>query len=423
VDRLSSTLLAKEKQELRSIPPYFTKLLDVLKFTGARGELRSFTDSEWRQILSHWSTVRLTLPLSHRFGDDLPDWVRGEIDKNIADNTERYRRIKTDYLEIANALQKAGIEHVVLKGFAQWPACMQGPHLRGQADIDLYFPPETVFSARDVVCSLGYAWHEDLELKFGDHLLPLEKQIDWQWRGKHFDPDIPVSIELHFRFWNEATTHLRPMGLEQFWFRRIKRQFDGLVCPALDEGDALAYSALHALRHLLSRHLPPYHVYDIAWFLHSKADDATFWKKRGELHHDSLRLLEAVAFRLAKEWFACRLPEELEIEIRSLPAGVQRWFQEYADSPLIALLRSNKDVLWLHLNLLDRRSDKRSILWKSLLPAPRRHEKPVARWTMLNYSQYLIHAISRVPHHLRPLPRMLRHGFHRWWSTLLQKNA
>src|SRR5262249_9322117 len=283
---------------MRGIPLHFRKLLDVLKFSGARaGELRSITDSEWRKILSHWSTVRLTLPLRHRFGDELPDWVRAEIDENIADNLERYRRIKTDYLEIANALRQAGIGHLVLKGFAQWPGYMQGPHLRAQTDIDLYVPPETVFNAREVVCCLGYTWQEGLNPKFADHLLPLERQIHWKWRGNHFDPEIPVSIELHFRFWNEATTRLRPMGLEQFWSRRIEMQLNGFVCPALDEADGLAYSALHALRHLLCRHLPPYHIYDIAWFLHTKADDAGFWKKRKELHHDSLRLLEAVCFR------------------------------------------------------------------------------------------------------------------------------
>jgi len=401
-----------------SSPRHFRAVLNALKFSGAqRNELRSLTDSEWKEILSHWGLLRLTLPLRHICSDDLPNWVRAQIDENIADNAERCRRIKKAYLEIANALREARVEHLVLKGFAQWPAYMQGPHLRTQTDIDCFCPTEAIFRARDVVCGLGYQWHEGLKPKLTDHLPALEKQIDWQWRGNHFDPDIPAPVELHFQFWNEASTRLRPTGLEQFWSRRIERQLDGFACPALCEVDAAAYSALHMLRNLLVGGLTPHNVYEIAWFLHTNTDDAAFWRKRQELHHASLRLLEAVCFKLAKEWFACRLPEDVEEETRSLPTGVKQWFQTYSHSPLIALLRPNKDVLWLHLSLLESPSDRRSILWKSFVPMPMRPAEPVKHWTVRTYGIFIIRAISRVPHHLRPVPRMLWHGLHRWRST------
>src|SRR5262249_36056439 len=153
------------------------------------------------------------------------------------------------------------------------------------------------------------------------------------------------------------------------------------------------------------------------WFLHTNADDAAFWRKRQELHHDSLRSLETVCFRLAKEWFACRLPEEVEKETWSLPAGVKQWFQTYADSPLKALVRPNKDALGLHRSLLESPSDRRSILWKSLLPAPMRPGEPMKRWTPRTYSIFFLHVISRVPHHLRLFPRTLWQSFHRSSST------
>jgi SAM-dependent methyltransferase len=360
--------------------------------------------------------VRFTLPLRQVCGDDLPGWVRVQIDQNISDNTERFERIKDVYLEIATALRDADIEHLVLKGFAQWPAYMQGPHVRTQSDVDVFCPPESIFHARDTVCSLGYASHQDFEAKFVDHLPALGRQNNWQWRGRHFEPDIPISVELHFRLWNETDTRLRPMGLEEFWFRRIERQVDGFTCPALDPVDALAYAALHVLRSVLYGGLTPYHVYEIAWFLHTNSDDDAFWKKRDELHHRSLRLLETVCFRLANDWFGCRLPEEVEKEMRSLPPQVELWFQKYRDSRFAFLLDANKDALWLHSSLLESASDKWSVLFKGLFPAPTRPAEGTGRWTPRTYRKFVTHVISQAAFHARLLPRTLWHGF-RWWLT------
>ncbi len=402
---------------MRKIPPHIRAVLEALQFRGARRDaLRTLTDAEWKDILSHWAWVRLTLPLRQVCGEDLPHWVRSEIDQNIADNTERFERIKKTYLEIAGALRDANLEHLVLKGFAQWPAYMQGPNVRTQSDIDLFCPPESVFHARDTLGELGYRWLPGLENKLSDHLPPLEKQDEWQWRGKHFDPEIPVSVELHFRFWNEAHTRLGPRGLEEFWIRRVERQLHDFTFPALEQPDSLAYAALHVLRHLLTRGLLPYHVYEISWFLHTNADNKPFWKKRQESHHDSLRSLEAVCFRLATDWFDCRLPGEVDEEIRSLPTPVQQWFQKYGDSPLACLLRPNNDALWLHLSLLKSPADKRSVLCRGFLPIlpP---AVAVKRWTLRNYGEYFVHAISRVPYHSRLLPRTLWGGFRWWWST------
>lgn len=416
--RSPSHVLTQRDESMRNLPPHIKAVLEALKFHGARRDaLRTMTDSEWKAILSHWGFVRLALPLRQVCGDDLPNWVRSEIDQDITDNTERFERIKKAYLEIADGLRHANLEHLVLKGFAQWPPHMQGPNVRAQSDIDLFCPPESVFHARDALCELGYRWLPGLvENKLSDHLPPLEKPTAWQWRGKHFDPEIPVSVDLHFRLWNEAGTRLRPLGLEPFWFRRVERQLDGFTFLALDQLDSLAYSALHMLRDLLFGGLLPSHVYEISWFLHTNADDGAFWKKREELHHDSLRSLEAVCFKLATDWFGCRLPEEVEKEISSLPTPVQQWFQKCGDSPLACLLRPNKDALWLHASLLKSPADKRSVLFRGIFPIPMLTAAAVKRWTLRNYGEFAAHVISRVPYHSRLFLRTLWGGSRWWWS-------
>ena len=208
---------------MRSLPSHVTAVMDALSFSHARRDaLRAMTDSEWKQILSHWGFVRLTLPLRQRCSDDLPQWVREQIDQNIDDNTERFTRIQTAYREIGNALDHSGVEHVVLKGFAQWPAHMQGPHLRAQSDIDLYCPSESILRARDALQGLGYESAQGKEHQDSDHLPEMVRKSDWQWRGRPFDPDNPAGVDLHFRFWTKSLTRLDPKGLDEFWGRRVR---------------------------------------------------------------------------------------------------------------------------------------------------------------------------------------------------------
>ena len=84
------------------------------------------------------------------------NWVRSQIDRNLADNAQRFERIKAVYCEFANALRDTGAEHLVVKGFAQSPDFVEHPRFRLQSDIDAYCPPESISRAREVLSRLGY---------------------------------------------------------------------------------------------------------------------------------------------------------------------------------------------------------------------------------------------------------------------------
>lgn len=403
---------------MRSLPPHVTAVLEALSFGHSRRDgLRAMTDSEWKHILSHWGFVRLTLPLRHRCGDDLPLWVREQIDHYIDDNTERFRRIRQSYIQIGAALDAANVEHVVLKGFAQWPAYMLSPRFRAQSDIDLYCPTESILRARDALAGLGYESAQGKEHQDTDHLPVMARKTDWEWQGNYFDPEMPASIDLHFRFWSKALTRLDPNGLDEFWTRRIERQLGDLSFPALSQADSLGYCGLHVLKNLFLGGLLPYHVYELSWFLHTNADDGAFWKEWRGVHHDSLRSLEAVCFRLAKDWFACRLPPEAEEEIALLSAPVQKWFEDCGNSAVADVIHPNKDALWLHLSLLASASDKRSVFFARIFPVSVPPVRAVTRWPLRIYRKFSQHAISRATYHLRLLPPTLWRGFRWWWSA------
>jgi hypothetical protein len=359
--------------------------------------------------------MHLTISLGQICGDDLPAWVRSRIDQNICDNRERFERVKAIYLEMASALREASAEHLVLKGFAQSPDFVKDPGLRMQGDLDLFCPPESILRARDALSRLRYETIHGLEHQPTDHLPSMMRKTAWEWRGNYFDPELQIGVDLHFRFWNEATSRLSINGLDQFWIRRIERR-DPFSFPTLSAVDTLGYAALHVFHHVQFGGLRPYHVYELASFLQAHADDDWFWKEWKDQHDCSLRRVEAVSFKLATVWFACRISEDVEKEINNLPTAVQRWFHKYADSPLDSLVRPNKDALWLHLGLLESARDKRFVFYSSLLPTRVPPIEAVRRWSLGTYAKFLTYAISRLAYHLRKGPETVWKGF-RWWVS------
>ena len=381
--------------------------------------LQSLDDREWARALSFCDGAGLTLVLGAAARDSLPGWVRDRIERDLANNTQRHERAKAALFEIQDWLATEGIAPLVLKGFTQAPAFIPDPALRPQYDIDLYCPQADVLRARDLLLEHGYEPLLEFEDFPTDHLPVMVRKTGWQWRGDFFDPDIPFSVELHFRFWDEHTEHLPVPGIDDLWRRRVERVICGRPVSVLRPVDALGYTALHLVRHLLRGSLRAYHVYELARFLDAHNQNDGFWADWQALHGPELRRLEAVAFGLAAAWFGCRLRDQAVL----LPDGADAWLERYAFAPLEGLFLPNKDELWLHLSLLESAASRRSVLRRRLLPL--RMPGPVdaihiprSRMTWrrrmesrLKYSAYLG---GRVWFHVRVLPRFALHGM--TWS-------
>ena len=400
-------------------------MLRSLRFRSPECEgLARLSEDDWEKALRFSDGAHLTLALGLACRDHLPEWVGEHIDRNLADNAQRWERVKAAYREASAAFEDAGLDFLVLKGFSQCPDFVCDPRQRAQYDLDLYFPPEQVDAAREAALKLGYEPVHALDRRPADHLPTMIRKTGWQWRGNYFDPDLPPSLELHFRFWDEHTEGFAPTGLDQFWERRVHRQLDGLCFAALHRSDAVAYSALHLLRHLLRGDVRPFHVYELARLLHSHADDYSFWNEWAGLHDPSLRKLEAICFALARRWFDGRLPTAAREEIDRLPVEVTRWLNLHGDSSLDGLFRPNKHELWLHWSLAESRGARFAILRRRLLPAvppgpvdavhtPESQLTP--RMRMQRRWRYLALAASRAAHHARALPPTLWSGV-RWFG-------
>ena len=411
-------------------------LLQALRFENPRSAaLRALPDREWESVLSDWRVVRLMLPLRQACGHDLPDWVCARVDAHLADNAIRFERIKQTYRTVAQALDDAGAEHVVLKGFSLFPGYVEHPRYRPQSDIDLYCPSDSMETARKALVGLGYQ-----ELPWGhhlaqDHLPMMAPPSDWKWRGNSFDPDIPIGLEVHFCWWDSASTRISPQRLEEFWSRRNERKVDGITFSALHPVDNLGYTALNLLRDLLHGSVAAEQAYGLARFLHLSAEDPSFWQSWKILHDDSARRLQAVSFLLAENSFGCRLSAEAREEVDRLPPGVHVWFNEFRKSVFTPAAHRKKDSLWLHLNLVESRSDKSVLLFSRLVAVAKRvptfetvltgqpsgssaSNESRGRTSLLNFCrnslQYTGWAASRAVYHLTVLPVVLSRGASYW---------
>lgn len=347
-----------------------TPLLAVvrsLSFSGNDADgLQGLSNATWRNLLSLTDRAQLTLPLGLRQSGQLPEWVRGRIDLDLAHNALRHERALQAYQEVQSALARRGLPFMVLKGFTHWPFYCDDLHARPQYDLDLYCPASDIEAAYQAVIELGY---EPFRQKAGmplDHLSPLIRKTGWRPRNDYFDPDMPLTVELHFRFWDGATECFDVHGMETFWERRGVRNIGGMEVPALDPTDALSYSAWHLVRHLLRGDLKAYHVYELAHFLQRTADHNDFWREWRAPRREPVA--EAMAFRLATDWFGCRVNPLARELVQSLPSPVDRWFTMFGFSPLRALERPNKDELFLHLAIVKGFHDRVKIAKRRLLP-------------------------------------------------------
>ncbi len=417
-------------------PRYVTALISALSFRAAEPELlQALNDSEWEQLLIFADRMHLTIPLVQKCGNFCPLWVRQRVVKNIEDNALRFQLIKNTYAELAVALREAHVDYLVLKGFTKSPEYAPDPRHRVQSDIDIFCPRDTIFRARDALCGIGYRSQHLFDDQPWDHLPPLRKKSEWSWRGNAYDPEMPLTVELHHRLWDHEAVRCGLAVDGQFWQRRIGRRLEEIDFSCLHPIDNLGYCSLSLLRDLLRVGIVTSQVYELAWFLQRNSRNHEFWGCWIQMHEEELTRLELVSFLLAKTWFHCDLSETIQAEIRRLPVGTRRWFEIDATSPSpMGWMRPSKDAIWLHSSLMKSAAEKRRVIFGRLLPRralpvdtaianriPNSSPNEESAW--YNYSRYLVYLVMRVGYHLTALPATLWHGFRWWWSVRASNQA
>jgi hypothetical protein len=387
-------------------------VIHALRFRRADpGPLRAIPGNAWRALLDRTDRARLTLPLGVRCRESLPEFVRARIDRDLANNAVRHERLRSTLREIMAALDACGVEYAVLKGATHWPYFCEAPHHRPQYDLDVFCPPEALDAARQAIERTGFACLPGRNDGPVDHLPAMVRPTAWRWRGDYYDPELPPSVELHFRFWTPETEGFDIEGPERFWMRRAARNCGELTVPALSLPDTVSYAGLHLLRHLLRGDLCLYHVYELAHLLEHSTGNRQFWEDWAAATPRAFRGLQGIGFRLASRWFGCRLHPFAREAAEAVPRGVSAWCDRFAFSPVTALDRPNKDELLLHFCLVRNAAARRRILARRLFPAP-----PLAALTARAPSGKWRFVAARAGHHALALTSLIG-SLVRWWSA------
>jgi hypothetical protein len=347
-------------------PSHILAALEVFQFHNASEDrLALLTEIEQRRFFMWCDTRQLSLALSHVSGPRSPAWVLRLVHERAARYELRFQKLKRQLFEIVEALDLAGLEFVMLKGLSHAPALTPDARLRAQGDIDLWLRGSSVYKAHNVLTRLGY---RPVLASKSRHLAPLSRPGNWKWRGDLFDPEMPISVELHYELWSEQTEYISLPELQQFWERKKLRDFDGHQINVLCDEDLLGFAALHLLLHLLHGDLPLQRAWEIARFLDAHATDKLFWTSRRTSHPAVLKRLETSVFYLVTKWFQCRSNQELRAEFQGLPPMVKLWLKNYCLTPLSREWAPNKLETLLHFAFLSNSKDRVRVLFRRLAP-------------------------------------------------------
>jgi hypothetical protein len=408
------------------LPPGPAAVLAAMHLAQPRlDNLQRLTEREWQAALDYCDRSRLTLALRECARDRMPAAARDRVDASAAKNRIRVNGIEDLYRSLDQRLHAAGLDFVALKGLTHAALFRPGSEQnRMQYDIDLYLPRAQAERAQQHFTAGEWEALEGMEAFPTDHLPALIRRTGWEWRGDFFDPEIPLSVELHFQFWNERLERLPAPGTGEFWNRRTTRPVGGIELGMLHPPDALAYATLHTLKHVLRGSVNPFHIFEIATILDGLSGNDAFWTEWQALHSPELRRLEAVTFRLAGEWFGGRIAPAVRDEIARLPAATAAWFAAFATAPATREFRPNKDELWLHLSLLRSRADawkvtRRRLLPGNLPPLAGNAYLPQITWRRraLHWVRRLRYVGGRVRHHAVSLPQTAFSGVRWWWLS------
>jgi hypothetical protein len=411
--------LISSLKDLRA-PQYVLAALELLQFQTPSADRLDCLSEEERGRFLEWCDVRqLTLLLCQVCSSPLPAWVTHPAIQKTARHELRFERLKQELFEIVKAFNAAGLEFVMLKGLSHAPAFTPDARLRAQGDIDLWLTGSSVYKGRDVLRSLGYV---PLLKSKSRHLSPMVRPSTWRWRGDMFDPEMPISVELHYNLWSEESEHISVPQLHQFWDRRQVRDFDGHKINVLCDADLLGFASLHLLLHLLHGELPLQRAWEIARFLDTHLTDEAFWTLWRTSHPPALRQLETSMFYLVTNWFECRSRKELGADVQKLPVKAKSWLTKFSWAPLAREWAPNKSEIWLHLAFICKRSEMISVLFRRLLPTSRPYfadraaaeASPVAK--LLTHVRQLRLILNRMARHLVTFFPTVFDGL-RWWFT------
>jgi hypothetical protein len=206
--------------------------------------------SDWWLPLVWWNlrhvvTGAAAAGLRHRYRDA---WVRNQ-------------HLLARVAPVLDALDRAGIETLLLKGAALALATYERPGLRPFGDVDVLVHPPLAARAHDVLASLGWAPFRALapDLRAALH-------------GMGYVHATGATLDLHAYALAECTV---PAIDDGFWSRSRAFDVNGVRTRVLASTDAFLHACVHGLRY---HDIPTSHWMADAVMIRRRAGDALDWR-------------------------------------------------------------------------------------------------------------------------------------------------
>jgi len=357
-------------------------IVESLRVTGPHEEslarLKTFSERDWKQALTWLDESGLGLYLLRRLSDldslqALPAEIRTQFQCNQATNQRRLSVMKEEFASLNRHFAAAGVDYVVLKGFALIPEFCQDAALRSQYDYDYLVRPESARAAREILQTQGYS----LKIKSpgfqkqDESLFTAEALAIPSPDQNFYSPNIPRTVELHLGLWESDRDKVRVETPKDVLDRKHLANWESLCFPVLADDDSLIFQGLHAFQHILDYWCRPSCFLEIAHFLVGRQGDTAFWERfrRRVEGYRYLPQIVGIVFAMAEILFQAPLPPEVAAwTTRALPAPLTLWVERYGREWALAPFPGNKVSLFVHREFIESPEDWKEVRRSRLFP-------------------------------------------------------
>jgi len=337
-------------------------IVEFLRVTGPQegslARVKTFSGRDWKQSLTWLDESGPGLYLLRRVSDldwldALPAEVRNQFQCNQTTNQRRLSIMKEEFASLNRHFAAAGVDYVVLKGFALVPEFCPDAALRSQYDYDFLVRPESARAAREILQTRGYSlkikspgFQKEDESFFTAEALAIPSPDE-----NFYSPNISRTVELHLGLWESDRDKVKVETPQDVLDRKRLANWEGLCFPVLADDDSLIFQALHAFQHILDYWCRPSCFLEIAHFLAGRQGDAEFWKRfrRRVEGYRYLPQIVGLVFAMAEMLFHAPLaPEVSAWTTHALPAPLTLWVERYGREWALAPFPGNKLSLFVH---------------------------------------------------------------------------
>ncbi len=341
--------------------------------------LASVGQGDWQHGLEWLDQTGLALRLWDRLKASgaqgaVPPGITVRLEQNMADHSSRVAAMAEEFDSINHAFEAAGIDHVVLKGFALAPEYTPDARLRPAYDYDYLVQPASLERVSHALGSAGYIQRRERV----DHPIVYvhasrPPRIPSR-REDLYSANLHRSVEIHTRLWEPEALKI-PLPLpDNFLARKRLRNWQSHCYYSLSEEDELLFQVLHAFRHILECWCRLYTFLEIAHFLERRQSDLAFWQRFADRISVSPRLPEmaAVVFSLAARLFGAPIPAPIDAGVlHNLRHPLLLWVNRYGCDSALANFTGNKYSLLLHREFVPDDAAWREIRTRRLFPLHR----------------------------------------------------